>query len=92
MNDSRVVIAQEIYERTMCRLRVAIRLLAVVLLALVARGLIDGLTAADVISGTVIALLLIASVGLWRQGRRIRPDAGPRQAVTTPRRVRGRAG
>jgi hypothetical protein len=53
-----------IYERTMLRLRVAIRLLAAALLALVAHSVTDGLNIADVITGTAIALLLIASVGL----------------------------
>jgi ABC-type proline/glycine betaine transport system permease subunit len=72
INDDRDATAQAIYERTMRRLSVAIRLLTVVLLALVARSVIDGLNIADVIAGTAIALLLIASVGLWRQGCRLR--------------------
>ena len=59
----------------MRRLRVAIRLLTVVLLAVVSRSVIDGPNIADVITGTAIGLLLIASVGLWRHGRRIRLDA-----------------
>jgi membrane-associated phospholipid phosphatase len=78
MNNDRYAMAQAIYERTMWRLRVGIRLLAVALLTLVARCVIDGLNIADVIAGTVIALLLIAAVGLWRQGRRVRPDADAR--------------
>ncbi len=82
---------QAIYERTMRRLRVTIRLLTLVLLAL-ACSVIDRPTAADVVTGTVIAVLLVGSVGLRRQGCRVRPDAGSRQAVATPRRVRGRAG
>jgi hypothetical protein len=82
MNGDRYAMTQAIYERTMWRLRVAIRLLTVVLLALVARAVIDGLDVADVVTGTAVALLLIASVGLWRQGRRLRPDAGARQSCS----------
>jgi hypothetical protein len=80
MDDGRYAIPPAIYERTMRRLRVTIRLLTVALLALVARSAIDGLNIADVITGTAIALLLIASVGLWRQGVRLPPDADARQS------------
>jgi hypothetical protein len=73
---------QEIYERTMRRLRVTIPLLTVALLSLIARSVVSGLKIADVISEMVIALLLTASVGLWRQGRRLRTHAGIRQGGT----------
>jgi hypothetical protein len=55
MNDGRYAMTQTTYERTMWRLGVAIRLLSAVLLALVARGVTDGLNIADVITGTTIA-------------------------------------
>jgi hypothetical protein len=85
--------SQATYERTMRRLRVTIRLLTVVLLALVARSVTDGLNVAAVITGTAIALLLIAAAGLWRQGRRLRPYANARQRpVPTTATVGVRAG
>jgi hypothetical protein len=71
MNEGHDAITQATYERTMWRLRVAIRLLTVALLALVARSAISGFNVAVVITGTTIALLLLASVRLWRQGRRL---------------------
>jgi len=74
MNDACDPSASAVYERAMRRLRVAIRLLTVVLLALVARSVSDGPNLAGVITGTMIALLLTASIGLRRQGRRMRPD------------------
>jgi hypothetical protein len=94
VSDRRYPMTQAIYGRTMSRLRVAIRLLTVVLLALVARSVIDGFHVADVITGTAIALLLIASVGLWRQGRRLRPYADARQGGSDDdsARTRGMAG
>jgi hypothetical protein len=92
MNDGGRAMSQATYERTMWRLRVTIRLLTVVLLALVAHSVTDGLNVAAVITGTAIALLLIAAVGLWRQGRRLRPYANARQSGRTTATVRGRAG
>jgi xanthine/uracil permease len=85
--------SQATYERTMRRLRATIRLLTVVLLALVAHSATDGLNVTAVITGTAIGWLLIAAVGLWRQGRRLRPYANARQRpVATTATVRGRAG
>jgi hypothetical protein len=55
-------------------------LLTVVLIALVARSVTDGLSVAAVITATAIALLLIVAVGLWGQGRRLRPYADARQS------------
>jgi hypothetical protein len=95
MNDGGRAMSQATYERTMWRLRVTIRLLTVVLLALVARSVTDGLNVAAVITGTAIALLLIAAVGLWRQGRRLRPYADARQSGSDDgngARTRGTAG
>ena len=57
----------------MRRLRLATWVLVVVLLALIARSLILGLTVAAELSGPVVAGLLVAAVLLTRQGRRIEP-------------------
>jgi hypothetical protein len=92
MNDDRQAVPQAIYERTMRRLRVAIRLLTVVLLAVVARSVSDGLSMAGGITGTAIALLLISSLGLWRQGRRMRPDVNDRRRGCDDETGAGRAG
>lgn len=80
VNDRRDPMTQAIYERTMSGRRVAIRVLTVVLLALLARSVTDGFNVADGITGTAIALLLITSVALWWQGRRLRPYADARQS------------
>jgi hypothetical protein len=57
------------------RLRVYVRVLSAVLLALVARSVIDGPNLAAVLTETLIALLLLASGALWRYGRRLEPHA-----------------
>jgi hypothetical protein len=54
----------------MGRLRVAIGALSAVLTALIARTVTDGLTVAGALAEALIVALLIASVGLWRYGRR----------------------
>jgi hypothetical protein len=95
MNEGRYAMTQATYERTMWRLRVAIRLLTVALLALVARSATSGLNVAVVITGTTIALLLIVSVGLWREGRRLQPYADAHQSGSDDdngERTRGMAG
>lgn len=55
----------------MRRLQVIIRLLIAVLLALCARLVIDGFTAAAVISGSVVVALLMAAGWLLRRGRQL---------------------
>jgi hypothetical protein len=65
-----------IYDRSMERLRVTIRVLSALLVALLARILSDGLTIAVGLSEALIALLLLAALGLWRHGRRLGSDAG----------------
>ena len=95
MNEGRYAMTQATYERTMWRLRVVIRMFMVVLLVLVARSATSGLNVAVVITGTAIALLLIASVGLWRQGCRLQPYADAHQSGSDDdngERTRGMAG
>jgi hypothetical protein len=60
----------------MRRLRVTVRVLGSLLLALIARTVIDGPTAAGGIGEVAMLLLLLASVGLWRHVRRRSPDDG----------------
>lgn len=57
------------------------RVLSAVLIALVARSLIDGATVAIAVTEALIALLLLASGALWRYGRRLQP---PTSASCTP--------
>jgi hypothetical protein len=66
-----------IYERTIGRLRVTAAMLAAVEVALIARAVVDGLNFANGVAGAVIAVMLIASLWLWRTGRRLRRDANP---------------
>jgi hypothetical protein len=70
--------AQHVYSQTMRRLRVCIGLLTALLLASVARAVIDGLTPGLVLGLALTAALLLAALGLWRTGSRRKPhDAAP---------------
>jgi hypothetical protein len=69
---SKAEVRRALWEREMRRLRLTTWALAVVLVALIARSLIAGLSVAAELSGPVVALLL-AAVLLARQGRRIEP-------------------
>jgi multidrug efflux pump subunit AcrB len=62
------------YERAMKRLGVAIRILSASLLALVVRIAIAGLTSTIGIAAALVVALLLFSLGVWRQGRALRPD------------------
>jgi hypothetical protein len=82
---------QAAYDRAVRQLRVCVRVLSAVLLALIARSIIDGANLAVVLSGTVIVLLLLACVALWRYGRRIEtrarahPAGGPKSLYSRRR-------
>jgi hypothetical protein len=67
----RSALNQAAYDRAIGRLRVCMRVLSAVLLALVARSLIDGANLALVLTEAFIAVLLLASAVLWRYGRRL---------------------
>jgi hypothetical protein len=73
---------QELYERAIGRLRVCVRVLSAVLLALVARSVIDGANPAIVLAEALIALLLLASGALWRYGRRLEPHVSTSRTTT----------
>ena len=62
-------------DRGIRQLRVCVRVLSAVLLALIARSIIDGANLAVVLSEALIALLLLASGALWRYGRLIETRA-----------------
>lgn len=66
---------QPAYDRAVRQLRVCVRVLSAVLVALIARSVIDGASLAVVISEALIALLLLASGALWRYRRRLEPHA-----------------
>jgi hypothetical protein len=66
---------QASYDRTMRRLRVTVGVLSSLLLALITRTVIDGPTVTGGIGEAVMFLLLLASIGLHRQGRRLAIDA-----------------
>jgi hypothetical protein len=65
----------------MGRLGICVRVLGAVLLALVARSVIDGANAAIVLAEALIAVLLLASGALWRCGRRLEPHASASRAA-----------
>ena len=65
-----------VWEREMRRLRMVVRLLAAVLLALVARAVLIGVTPATSLAVVIISVLEIAALILLRQGRRIEPRSG----------------
>jgi hypothetical protein len=76
------------YDRATRRLRVCVRVLSAVLLALVARNVIDGANLAVVLTEALIALLLLASGALWRYGRRLEPHASASRTTTPTARLR----
>jgi hypothetical protein len=57
----------------MRRLRVTVRLLAAVLLTLAVRVIVSGINAVIGLTGGIVAALLVASLVLARQGRRLEP-------------------
>jgi hypothetical protein len=59
-----------------------VRVLSAVLLALVARSVIDGTNFAIALTEALIALLLLASGALWRYGRRREPHVSASRAAT----------
>ncbi len=59
----------------MRRLRVTVRLLAAVLLALSVRVVVSGINVVIGLTGVVVASLLIDSLLLARQGRRLEPTS-----------------
>jgi hypothetical protein len=75
------------YDRAIRRLRICVRALSAVLIALVARSVIDGANLAVVLTAAVIALLLSASAALWRYGRRLRPHASATPAARGEKRI-----
>ena len=64
---------QAAYDRAIRQLRVCVRVLSAVLLALIAGSIINGASLAVVLTEALIALLLLASGVLWRYGRRLAP-------------------
>jgi hypothetical protein len=65
--------AQKLYSQTMRRLRVCIGLLSALALASVAHAVTNGLSAGLVLAMALTALLLTASLGLWRVASRHQP-------------------
>jgi hypothetical protein len=61
----------------MNRLRTIILLLGITLLTVVARVIIDGPSLLAALTAAVIIVLLLGSLRLRQQGRRLRPGAAP---------------
>jgi hypothetical protein len=78
----RPALNQTDYDRAMGRLRVCMRVLSAVLLALIARSVVDGANLAVVLTAALIALLLLASGALWLYGRRLEPHASASRTAT----------
>lgn len=76
------------YATAMRRLRTSIAITSSLLLALIARTLIDGLNFACGLAGAVTSVALLTSVGLWHQGRRLAPIRR-RPGVVTGRSLAG---
>jgi hypothetical protein len=81
-----------IYDREIKRLRVSVGVLSAIELALITRAAVDGLNLANGLAEGLVALLLIASLRLWRTGRRLKRDASPSStnSARTARVDRGR--
>jgi hypothetical protein len=66
-----------IYDREIRRLRASVGVLTAIELALITRAVIDGMIFANGLADGLVALLLIASLRLWRTGRRLKRNANP---------------
>jgi hypothetical protein len=66
-------IDERVWERAMNGLRRIIALLSVVLVAVVARTVIDGPKLLGGLAGALVVLLLLFSLALRRHGNRLRP-------------------
>jgi hypothetical protein len=73
-----------IYDREIRRMRVSVGVLSALELALITRAVVDGLNFADGLAEGLVALLLIASLRLWRTGRRLKRDANPPSTNSAP--------
>jgi hypothetical protein len=72
---ARAAIDEQVWERTMNRLRRIILLLSVALTAVIARTVIDGPKLLGDLTGALIVVLLLCSLALRRQGARLQPGA-----------------
>jgi xanthine/CO dehydrogenase XdhC/CoxF family maturation factor len=72
---ARAAIDEQVWERTMNRLRRIILLLSVALAAVIARMVIDGPKLLGGLTGALIVVLLLCSLALTRQGVRLQPGA-----------------
>ena len=72
---ARAAIDEQLWERTMNRLRRISLLLSAALAAVVARMVIDGPKPLSGLTGALIVVLLLCSLALRRQGVRLQPDA-----------------
>ncbi len=59
------------YDKAMSRLRVSLFVLVVVQLTVIARLVIDGLSVGVGVAELLVVPLLVGSLLLWRQGRRL---------------------
>ncbi len=59
------------YDKAMSRLRVSLIALAVIQLTLIARLAIEGLSVGVGVAELLVVPLLVGSLLLWRQGRRL---------------------
>jgi hypothetical protein len=69
-----------LYERELKRLKTWIRVLSALLAASIAHVIVDGLTASSGFALGITAVLLAASLGLWRQGSRLTPGSSASRA------------
>jgi hypothetical protein len=72
---------QGTYGHTIRQLRVCVRVLSAVLLALIARSVINGASLAVVLTEALVAFLLLAAAALWRYARRIETRGRARTTV-----------
>jgi hypothetical protein len=72
---ARAAIDEQVWERTMNRLRRIILLLSVALATVIARMVIDGPKLLGGLTGALIVVLLLCSLALRRQGVRLQPGA-----------------
>ena len=72
---ARAAIDEQVWDRTMNRLRRIILLLSVALASVIARTVIDGPKPLGGLTGALILVLLLCSLALRRRGVRLQPGA-----------------
>ncbi len=80
------MLERAVWEREMRRLRITVRLLTAILLALAARAIVGGINPTLGLTCAVVAVVLVASLLLTNYGRALEPDESDERRRSRARR------